>query len=201
MNIIEAVQTRRSIKKFDPNHTLSTQEKREFIELALLSPTAYHLQPNRFLMIEDKALRQQIREFAWNQPQITDSSLLLVLCADLNAWYADNVAQNWQSTDPGVQNWIQEHVKEDFENKPQHQRDEALRSISIAAGQIMITARAMGLDTCAIGGFDYDDVARLINLPDHYIIGMLLPIGKRMGEPYPRHDMIAYDNAVKINRF
>ena len=171
------------------------------MELALLSPTAYHLQPNRFLMIEDKTLRQKIREAAWNQPQITDSSLLLILCADLNAWHADNIAKNWKSTDENVQNWIQEHVKEDFENNPQHQRDEALRSISIAAGQIMVTARAMGLDTCPIGGFDYTDVARLINLPDHYVIGMLLPVGKRVGEPYARHDMIAYDDAVQINRF
>ncbi len=201
MNIIEAVKTRRSIKKFDPNHTLSETQKREFMELALLSPTAYHIQPNRFLIIEDKALREEIRQFAWDQPQITDSSLLLVLCADLNAWHADNVKKSWQSTDDGVKQWILDHVKEDFENNPQHQRDEALRSISIAAGQIMITARAMGLDSCAIGGFDYNDVARLINLPENYVIGMLLPIGKRIGDPYARHDMIAYDEAVKINRF
>lgn len=201
MDTIEAVKTRRSIKNFDKNHRMSESEKRQFLELAMTSPTAFHLQHNRFLVIEDEALKQQIKEVAWNQPQISDCSLLLALCADLKAWNSDNVSRCWAATEENVQNWVKESTQQTFANNPIRERDEAIRSISIAAGQMMITARGMGLDTCAIGGFDYDAVAKLINLPENYVIGMLLPVGKRAAEPYPRHDVLDFDTMVKVDKF
>jgi len=178
---------------------MTDAEKREFMELACLAPTAYNLQHNRFLIVENQALKDEIRKAAWDQPQVSDCSLLIIMCADLKSW--TNAADRWASNPKEVRDWIIEHTSADYANNPQKERDEALRSMGIAAGQIMITARAMGYDSCPIGGYDYDAVAKLINLPKDYIIGMLVPVGKKAAEPHPRHDMLPYDEAVKTDKF
>lgn len=86
MNVANAIETRRSIKALDPAHRMSVPEQHDLFRLAMLSPTAFNIQNWRFVVVEDLALRRDIRQAAWDQAQVTDSSLLVVLCADLKAW-------------------------------------------------------------------------------------------------------------------
>src|SRR5690242_2145729 len=97
MHVVEAIQERRSVKHFDARHQMSAAEERKLIELAMLSPTAFHLQNWRFLLVKNPDLRKAIRAVAWDQEQVTDASLLVVLCADLNAW-DKNAKQYWSHT-------------------------------------------------------------------------------------------------------
>lgn len=50
----------------------------------------------------------------------------------------------------------------------------------------MLTAKAMGYDSCPIIGFDIDKVAKLINLPDDYIMSLMVAIGKKVKEPWTK---------------
>lgn len=86
MNVKTAIESRRSVKAFDPDHRMSEAEVRELLSQALLAPTAFNIQNWRFVAVQDAALRQEIRKVAWDQSQVTDASLLLVMCADLKAW-------------------------------------------------------------------------------------------------------------------
>ena len=58
-------------------------------------------------------------------------------------------------------------------------RDEAMRSCGFAAQTIMLAARQMGLDSCPMVGFEYDELAELINLPENHMIVMMVVVGKR----------------------
>ena len=89
MDIKEAILTRRSVKHYDPEHQMTAEEVNMLMEHAILSPTAFNLQHWRFVNVEDNALRQAIREASYGQAQVTDASMLLILCADLNAWEKD----------------------------------------------------------------------------------------------------------------
>ena len=86
MNTVDAIRSRRSVKHFDANHKMTTEEKNEILSLAVLSPTAFNIQNWRFVVVDDADLRQKIREVSWDQAQVTDASMLVVLCADLKAW-------------------------------------------------------------------------------------------------------------------
>lgn len=86
MNVSEAIRTRRSVKSFDPAFTLTAAERDELLNLALQSPTAFNLQHWRFVVVDDPAHRQAIRQAAWDQSQVTDASLLIILCADMASW-------------------------------------------------------------------------------------------------------------------
>ena len=86
MDVITAIKSRRAIKHFDPNHRLSEHDIDTLLSLARLSPTAFNIQHWRFVLVQDPALRAAIRAVAWMQPQVTEASLRIVICADIKAW-------------------------------------------------------------------------------------------------------------------
>ncbi len=82
METEEAIKNRRSVKHYDPAHQMTDDEINKLLSLAILAPTAFNIQNWRFVIVSDPELRKQIREVAWDQSQVTDTSLFIVLCAD-----------------------------------------------------------------------------------------------------------------------
>lgn len=200
MDVFSAIAARRSIKQFDPDYKLSEAEIEKLLSLAVLSPTAFNIQHWRFVRVEDRALREALRAVSWMQPQITDASLLLVLCADLNAW-KKQTERYWRNAPADVAAGVVEAISVYYDGREQVQRDEAMRSCGIAAQTLMLAAKAMGYDSCPMDLSDFEAVAPLINLPDDHAIGLFLAIGKGLREPWPRGGQLALSEVVVRDRF
>jgi nitroreductase len=200
MNVTTAIETRRSIKAYDPSHKLSQSEVDKLMSLAMLSPTAFNIQHWRFVVVEDTALRQQIQAVSWNQSQVSEASLLIVLVADLQAW-AKQPERYWQNAPQAVASFLVPAIKQYYTDNPQAQRDEAMRSCGMAAMNIMLAAKEMGYDTCPMDGFDFDAVASLLNLPADHIPTMFITVGKGIKEAWPRSGQLAMDEVVIKNKF
>ena len=200
MNTIEAIKARRAIKHYDPNHRMTSGEERELLELALLSPTAFNIQNWRFVVVRDMEIRQQIRAVAWDQAQVTDASLLIVLCGNIDAWKQDP-ARYWRNAPQPVQDFLLPAIDQYYEGKPQVQRDEAMRSCGMAGQTLMLSAKAMGYDSCPMDGFDYDAVGKFLKLPAGHVISFMVAIGKKTQDYWPRPGQWAYDEVVIENRF
>ena len=143
MDFKKIVQDRRSIKHFDANHTMNKDEINELFKMTLLSPTAFNIQHWRFDVIEDKELREQIKKISFNQSQVTDASLLVVISGDLDAW-KKNPRKYWKNADENVQNMMESMITDFYSNKKEMQRDEVMRSCSMAAMTMMLCAKNMG---------------------------------------------------------
>jgi nitroreductase len=200
MNTIDAIRSRRSVKHYDPQHEMTEEEIDQLMSLSLLSPTAFNIQNWRFLIVKDKALREEIKEVSWNQTQVTEASLLIILCADLNA-YNNNPERYWRNAPDDVKEVLVPAIGAYYSGNNQTQRDEAMRSCGIAAQTIMLAAKAMNYDSCPMDGFDFDAVARLINLPDDYIISMFVVVGKGIQEPWPRPGQLPVEEIYTVDRF
>lgn len=200
MDTFDAINSRRSVKHYDPAHRLTDAERAQLLSLAIQSPTAFNLQHWRFVVVDDPALRQQIRAVAWDQAQVTDASLLLVLCADVASWQKEP-ARFWQGAPQPVQEILVPAIDGYYRGREQVQRDEAIRSCGIAAQTLMLAARAMGYDSCPMDGFDFDAVARLINLPDDHLITMMVAIGKATQAPWSKPGQLPLSEVVIQNRF
>jgi nitroreductase len=200
MDTLDAIELRRSVKAYDPDYVMPTDDVNRLLELAVLSPTAFNLQHWRFVIIEDLALRQQLRSIAWDQAQVIESSLLIVLCADLKAW-EKSPHRYWQNADPAVQDFILPAIDHYYRGKEQIQRDEALRSCGIAAQTLMLAAKAMGYDSCPMDGFDFDQAGKLIHLPDDHVISMMIAIGKALNPARPRAGQLPLEEVVIKNKF
>lgn len=200
MDIKQAIVERRAVKHYDPNHTMTEQEIRELMEYAILSPTSFNIQHWRFIQVEDKEKRKKIEEASWNQKQITESSLLLILAADLNAW-EKQPERYWQNAPQAAQDVLVPMIGNYYTNHHQAQRDECLRSTGIASMNIMLMAKSMGYDSCPMVGFDFDEVAKIINLPHDHIITMMITIGKAREPANERGGQLPLDEVFLKDNF
>jgi nitroreductase len=200
MELIDAIQSRRSHKVFDESHKLTPSEIDKLMKLAILSPTAFNIQHWRFVIITDQKLRQQIRKVSWDQSQVTDASLLIVLTGDLMAWNKDP-KRYWKNAPEKVQDYLIPAIFDYYHGKPQVQRDEVMRSCGMAAMNLMLAAKDLGYDSCPMDGFDFEQVSKLLELPEDHIPAMFVAIGKSMQEPWPRPGQLTLEEIVKYNHF
>lgn len=200
MDTITAIQSRRSVKHYDPAHRLTEEELNQLMSLALLAPTAFNIQNWRFVVVRDPEIRKQIRAAAWDQAQVTDASLLLILCADTKSWSREP-ARYWKDAPGGVRDYLVNAIGQYYSGREQVQRDEAMRSCGLAAQTIMLAAKAMGYDSCPMDGFDFDAVAKIINLPADHVITMFVVVGKGIKDPWPRAGQLPLHEVVIENRF
>ncbi|MDF3129794.1 nitroreductase family protein [Kiritimatiellaeota bacterium B1221] len=200
MHVLEAIESRRSVKAFDPTHEMPEADFQKLIQAGRLAPTAFNIQHPRFVVIKDPELRKQIRAAAWDQAQVTDASVLIVMCADKNAWQKDP-ARYWQLAPQPVQDFMVPAIDGYYRDHEQTQRDETMRSCGLAAQNLMLAARGLGYDSCPMDGFDFDAVAKLINLPEDHVISMFVAVGKKIKEPNPRSGAISQQEQIIIDRF
>jgi nitroreductase len=200
MNVITAIENRRSVKGFDPQHQMTDAEVERLMSLAMLSPTAFNIQNWRFVLVRDPQLRKQVRAAAWDQAQVTDASLLVILAADLNSWQ-NEPSRYWKDAPQAVSDYLVPAIGQYYGGKDQVQRDEAMRSCGMAAMTLMLAAKEMDYDSCPMDGFDFDAVGKLINLPQDHVISMFVAIGKKAREPWPRGGQLPMQEVVINNRF
>lgn len=200
MDTKQAIEKRRAVKQYDATHSMTSEEVNKLLSLAILSPTAFNIQNWRFVVVTDAELRKQIRAVAWDQPQVTDASLFIILCADLKAW-EKKPGRYWINAPKEVQEFIVPAIDAYYRGKDQVQRDEAMRSCGIAAQTLMLAAKSMGYDSCPMDGFDFDKVADIIKLPPDHVIAMFVAIGKGTKEAWPRGGQLDLDEVVVKNSF
>ncbi len=76
-----------------------------------------------------------------------------------------------------------------------------MRSCGIAAQTLMLAAKSMGYDSCPMDGFDFDEVSKLINLPEDHSIAMFVSIGKGIKESWPRGGQLGMEEIVITDKF
>lgn len=200
MKVSEAITRRRAIKTYDPNHRMSETEIEKLMSLAMLSPTAWNIQHWRFVLVRDPALRQQIRAVAWDQSQMTDASLLVILTADIQAWQKEP-SRYWRNADPTVRDYLVGALTNFYKDREWLQRDDAMRSCGIAAMNLMLAAQELGYQSCPMDGFDFDAVAKLIKLPADHAIAMCIAVGKGIEEARPRSGQLSFSEVVLTDCF
>lgn len=200
MDTLQAIKERRAVKHYDPQFKIPQEQIDTLLEHAIEAPTSFNIQHWRLVLVEECELRSKIREAAWNQAQVTDASLLFVLCADIKAWEKEP-ERYWKNAPLAAQDILIPMIKPFYEGKEQLQRDEALRSTGIVAQTIMLAAKSMGYDSCPMIGFDSDKVADLIQLPADHMVGMLLVVGKATQPAWPKPGQLPLSDVVIKNTF
>jgi nitroreductase len=200
MHIKEAIRGRRAVKSFDPAHKMSAAEQIELFDLAQQSPSSFNIQHWRFVNVTDTATRKAIQDAAWGQAQVTEASLLLVLCADIAAW-SKQPERYFASAPQPVRDALVPMIKPFYEGREQVQRDEAMRSVGLVAQTLMLAAKGMGYDTCPMIGFDAGKVGEIIKLPADHAIGMLIVVGKATKPAHPKGGYLPLSTIVVENHF
>lgn len=199
MEVTEAIRQRRSVKQYDPEHRLSEDELRHLLSHALLSPTSFNMQNWHFVAVTDREVQTQLCEAAWNQAQVRDCSLTLVIAGKLDGW-KDMTRQLRHAPDP-VKEMFGGMIPGFYDGNEQLQRDEAARSVGIVGQTLMLLAKDMGYDSCPMIGFDPAKVAEIVDLPENCPPLLMLTIGKALAPAHARMGLFSLDEAVSIDRY
>ncbi len=200
MNTLDAILARRAVKHFDAAFIMPQADQDKIMEMARNSPTSFNIQHWRFVVVSDKKLRADLRAAAWDQAQVTDASMVIVVCADLKAWQK-NPERYWQDAPQPVRDYLVPAIGQFYQGHEQLQRDEAMRSVGIAAQTIMLSAKSMGYDSCPMIGFDAAAVGKLINLPADHAVGMMITVGKSAKPAQNKGGFLPKEETVIKDRF
>ncbi|MBB1486330.1 nitroreductase family protein [Oceanospirillum sediminis] len=201
MNTIEAIYQRRAVKQFDPDFEISKEDELRLLEATIQAPTAYNIQHWRFLVLRDTEHRAYIRQhLGFNQSQMTDASLLILLTADTLAWQK-SPERYWANTNTDTQQLMTGMINDFYSGREWLQRDEAQRSIGMAAQTLMLTAKEQGFDTCPLMGYDIEGVAEEVRLPEGFILGPMIAVGKAIKPAHPKAGQLPLDELVIENHF
>ncbi len=200
MELFSAVEQRRAIKHYDTDASVAEADFQQIMQAVLLSPTSYNIQHWRFVRVKSRDIRLKIKDAAWGQQQVEDASEVIVLCADTQAW-ADRPERYWANADETTQSILLPMLQSFYTGKEQTQRDEAMRSCGMAAQTLMLAAKALGYDTCPMIGFDEHAVADIIQLPESYVISMIITIGKAARAANVRGGQLSLAEALVEDRF
>ncbi|MDH4469265.1 MAG: NAD(P)H-dependent oxidoreductase [Bacteriovoracaceae bacterium] len=188
--IIEALEWRYAVKKFDPTKKIKQEHWKILEESLLLSPSSYGLQPWKFLVVQNVALRKQLTPASWNQTQVEDCSHYVVL-ATLKTITEDYIGSFIQSTaetrhmDVASLMGYQKMIIGDLVQGPRSKVIEhwAQKQSYIAMGNIMHSAALLKIDSCPMEGIDpkaYDKILGLENTP--YASAAAVALGYRSSE-------------------
>lgn len=201
MDTLAAINERRSIKHYDTSFEMPEEDIQKLLDLALLSPTSFNIQNWRFVLIRDPELKKQVRAAAWDQAQVEQAQLTMVLCGDVKAW-AKSPERYWKNVPEATQEVLVPMIGQFYKNSgPQVQHDEVMRSCGIAAQTLMLAAKAMGYDSNPMIGFDPKKIAELIKLPEDHTIAMMLVIGKAAKPAHPRGGQLDKSEVVFTDTF
>jgi nitroreductase len=169
--LLAAQRWRYATKSFDPARSIPAQQWQALEDCLVLSPSSYGLQPWKFLVIDDSALRQELRPHSWNQSQITDCSHLVVLlakrtisAADADRFVAATAAA--RGLELSSLDAYRQLIQVDLIDGPRAAEIERFTSnqLYIALGNLMTSCALLGIDTCPIEGFSPAEYDRILGL-------------------------------------
>lgn len=196
METTEAIRTRRSIKTYDPDYEITDDTLRELFSVVRQSPSSFNLQHTRFVVIRDRATRQKLKDAAYGQPHVGAAPAVVIVAAKLAAHEDADRANGHAPED--VRAKLVPMIHGMYQGNTHFQRDEAIRSGSIASMTLMLAASDMGLCTCPMIGFDQEAVAEMAGIDDKHVVVMLITLGKRGdGDVFPT-SRFELDETVKL---
>lgn len=183
--VLEALQWRYAVKKFDASRVIPDDVWQVLEQSLVLAPSSFGLQPWKFFVIRDLALKQQLLPHSWNQSQVVDASHVVVFAIKKTITAAD--ADRLVARMAEVRNIPLEslqgynNVMKGFLEHPPAPLDAwATKQVYIALSQFMVAAALMHVDTCPMEGFiptKYDEILGLSELG--YASVVVCPAGYR----------------------
>jgi nitroreductase / dihydropteridine reductase len=184
MSFISQLNWRYATKSFDSSKKVSSENLAKILEAIRLAPTSFGLQTFHIVHVANSELRDQLKALAWNQPQITEASDLLVFCArnDVKQRIEDyfNLVTGGDENIKTAMSSYKEMMTGFEANLPEEYKTPwATRQAYIVLGFAMAACAELEIDSCPMEGFDPAGFKTALNLPENIVPVVCLPIGYR----------------------
>ena len=183
---MKIVMSRYATKKFD-GKKIPEKKIDELLEMVRFAPSALNLQPWKIKLVTDQKTKDLLKPAAFNQEQVTTCSHLLVFCADPDY---DSLIRRLGALlkTSGVPVETQKMITDmaaGFASpmSPEQRLAWSQAQTYLALGNALNGAKALGFDSCPVGGFDPKEFSRILKIPSPLVPTMLCPVGYAADKP------------------
>jgi nitroreductase len=186
--LIEALNWRYATKKFDPAKKIPAETWHALEQSLVLAPSSIGLQPWKFFVVTDPAMKSQLMAASYRQAQIGDCSHVVAIAVrrGLDAEHVDrHIARMSEVSGTPVESLAK------FRAMTMRNLDKARAAgtldawqehqVYIALGQFMTSAAVLGVDTCPMEGIEADKYDDLLGLAgSNYATAVACAAGYRL---------------------
>ncbi len=169
--LVEQLKWRYATKQFDPKRKINPADWAALEESLLLTPSSFGLQPYKFIVVTDPALREKLVPVSWGQRQVADASHLVVFAVKKNLGerdieaYLDRIAEVRGVSRESLSSFRDMLLGGIIKGMDDTARRAwAARQVYIALGNFLNSAALLGIDACPMEGIDpakYDEILGL----------------------------------------
>jgi len=170
--LLDALHWRYAARKFDPAKTIAPDVWDALEQSLVLAPSSVGLQPWKFFVITDPAVRARLHPAAWNQAQVIDASHFVVFAVrrNLDAAHVDRHLARMVEVRGGTLEALAKFRAMAVGNLDQARAEGRLdtwqsHQLYIALGQFVAAAALLGVDTCPMEGFEPEKFDVILDLP------------------------------------
>ena len=169
MSVLEAIQKRQSIRKYK-EEPIPENILHRVLEAARLAPSGKNLQPWKFILVRNEALKKRLAIASAGQFFIAKAPIVVIACG-----FPDNC---YSRLGRYMKSWPVD--------------------VAIALEHLILQAQEEGLGTCWIGAFEEREVKAILHIPEDVKVLALTPLGYPDQKPSsrgrkPLEEIISYD--------
>ncbi|UJF31566.1 nitroreductase family protein [Paenibacillus hexagrammi] len=201
--VLKVLAERHSVKEYQAGHKMPKEHLEQLLTSTTQAPSSWNLQHWKFVVIEDQAYKEKLLPIAYGQKQIVESSVVIAVLGDLEANKNYELVFGPLLEAGHMPKELYDNLAGQVEGAykyPQVARDEAVRNASLAAMQLMIAAKALGYETCPMGGYDAARFVKEFNVPERYVPVMLISVGLP-AKPARPSGRLSLDQVTVANTF
>lgn len=170
-SLLQQLNWRYATKKFDATKKISAADWAVLEEALILTASSYGLQPWKFIIVTDPALKAKLRPASWNQSQVEDCSHMVIFAArqditetDLDRFIARTAEVRGSTVESlaGYKGFMMGDLVKGARHAVIHEW--AARQTYIAMGNLLTSAALLGIDACPFEGIEpakYDEILGL----------------------------------------
>ncbi len=204
MDLKKVYEERRAINFFDPNRDISEELLKEIIDLSVLAPSAFNLQPWSIIAVKSKESKEKLYKLSNNQPKVLEAPVTLIIVGDKNGYSKDNPV--WQEfrkivndDEEAIKN-TQQAAYNLYGTSEENKIKFAESNGGLLSMSIMYAAKNFGIDSHPMSGIDFEGIKKEFELNEDKTIVMTISLGylKEDKTLYPRRARRGYDEIVKV---
>jgi nitroreductase len=186
----EAIEKRRSIRKFKPD-PIPEEHILALLDSARLAPSGSNSQPWRFKVVRDRETRLQLAQASYKQSFIAETPIVFVCCIDLKS-FVDGTVSGVQ--DLGRIGAVEDRIVKIISDRTERYTPVDIEeltprialNLAIAVEHIVLRALDFGLGSCWIRLFDEKTIKTIFGWGRNIHVVALLPVGYPAETPAPR---------------
>lgn len=191
-DILNAMRWRYAMKIPDPSKKVSEEDLHTVLEAGRLAPSSVGLEPWKFIVVKNEAMRKKLREAAFDQPKVTDATYIIVIAhrtdeENLTAELLERTAKAQGKTEgelEGLKHMAEGSIKGRSQSQDRLQGWLAAQTY-IPLGIMVETASLLGIDNGPMEGFHIGEVNEILDLKAKNLCATtMLALGHRSEEDH-----------------